>query len=621
MFAKRGISVLFFIFVRFLSFTQSASDSLQIVEVFTRATQSPNQFDSLTQPAKRILDQNKNNLLIQDTYYFNLAKALFRTAQLDSAILVAKEGQKLFSRQPFHYKIAKYFNVIGSVFAYQQKYEAAINEYKKAIEVFDKNNDRYQAALIKNNIANIFFNLTDFESAYKYSKSSYTDLKELNDTTYLASITGITAISAIELNKLEEGKKLVDECINLSVRYQNVLGQIIGNYAYGEYFLALEKSEMSIDYFKKSLDLSNQYRLLQYSMLNKVGLLIAFESLNQYQEAIIYGEQALEDCKILKNEFMLYALRKHLGRAYYGQGNFKKAFENINEAHEIYKETSSLESKKSVNKMLIQYETEKKEKQLVEQDLIIAKSEVALNKRKIWILALSSLLILMIGVYIYYRKVQHQKLFNLKKETETKQLNALIEGEEKERQRVSNELHDGVASTITAIKIQLENEIQTNGSNHLKKLTEQLTSLHEETRRISHNLMPLNLINTTLVEALKSYCVENSSSSFRINFFENTEDFILDKNKNNVLFRVVQELVNNAQKHSKSNVCFVQVLQENNFIIISVEDEGIGFKPDLVSKSQGLVSIKNRMKTLGGEMEIESTLTKGTIVVLRLPII
>ncbi len=602
------------------TYANTVDDSTKIVALFSQAVQNPAKFDSLSNKAKKVYQLNSNNLLIKDTYLFNLAKALFQTAQLDSALMIAKQGQVLYKSDEFNYKNAKFHNVIASIYAYKKDYETSIAEFNKAIEIFDKNNDPYQAALIKNNIANIFFSLSDFENAYKYSKESYTYLKSVKDTVYLPSLTSVTAISAIELNKLDEGKHLVEECLSLSERYNSIIGLIIGHYANGEYLLAIKESKKAINEFKLSLEMSDKYGLKQYSMLNKTGLLIAYKEVGDFKNAVKYGEEALIDTKILNNEIMLYALHKHLGRAYAGLGDYKNAFENINTAHQIYRETSNAETKKSINDLLIQYETEKKEKELVEKNLQIAKDEVKLNKRNQWIIGLSALLMFLILSYVIYNKYQKQKLYKLKKQQETNLLLALIKGEEEERKRLSSELHDGVASSISGIKIQLEHLSKQQNDEHLSQLVNQLSALHEDTRRISHNLMPASLTNNNFSDALKNYCNENSTSIFKLNFFDATKSELkLDSHIKNILYRIVQELVNNAQKHSKSKVCFVQLSLNKNELIISVEDEGIGFDVEHITKSQGLKSIKQRVENIGGIVQIDSQIAKGTIVVIHVP--
>jgi len=614
---KRVLAI-WFIFSISISNANVKTDSSLIAELFTSALQNQNIKDSLVDQASSIYQKNKNNILIEDTYLFNLAKYLFQTSQLDSAYQIAKQGQKLYQTELYNYKNAKFYNVIGAIYAYQKKYKLAIEEFNKAIKVFDFNNDPYQVALIKNNIANIFFSLLDYENAYKYSKESYTYLKSINDTLYLPTLTAVTSISANGINNLEEGFLLANEGLELSIKHNNVLGIILGDYALGDYYLKTNDYDSAEDFFLKSLDLCETYQLIQYSLLNQTGLLIANEFNGDYKSAVKFGETALENSKTLKNFGIQYSIHKHLGRAYAGVKKYKKAFKNINKAHEIYLETSNTDTKKSINDLLIKYETEKKEKEIISKNLQITKEELKLSKLWTWIYGLIVIFIGVVIFYLFYTKSQKKVR---KKQQETIELLALIEGEEKERQRLSDELHDGVASRITGIKFKLEHLINHPNKTELNDLTKQLSELHEETRRISHNLMPASLKLNNFNSVLKLYCDENSHQNFKINFFDatNTEIVLEDKIKN-VLYRVVQELINNVQKHSKSNVCFVQLSQTTDELVITVEDEGIGFDVNIKLESQGIKSIKNRIEKLKGSFKIESKSAKGTLVIIHIPL-
>jgi signal transduction histidine kinase len=611
-------ATIWFVFSIFITNANIETDSSKIVTYFGSALQNQNYKDSLTKQAELIYQNNYNDTLIQDTYLFNLAKYLYQTAQLDSAYKITLKGQALYKNQPLAYKNGKFHNILGSIYAYQKKYDSAIEEYNKAIRVFDQNNDPYQAALIKNNIANIFFSLLDYESAYKYSKESYSYLNSINDTLYLPSLISVTAISALELNYLEEGFELAIKGLKLSQTYSNVLGLILGNYALGEYYLKSKKYEEAIDYFKQSLELCETYQLTQYSLLNQVGLLIVNEEKGDFKTAVDYGELVLKNAKLLNNKEIQYSINKHIGRAYAGLNNYQKAFYHINMAHEMYLETSNTETKKAINDLLIKYETEKKEKELIEKDLLLIKEELKFNKQTTWMIGLVTFLTSVLIFYLVFAKQQKKKR---KKQQETAQLLALIEGEEKERQRVSDELHDGVASSISGIKIKLEHLIQQPNQEELLNLTKQLSKLHEETRRISHNLIPASLKYDSLISVLKTYCYENSNPYFKINFFDATsKNVIVENNVKNVLYRVVQELINNVQKHAKSDTCFVQLSNTDKEFTISIEDEGIGFELDSKNGGQGLKSIKNRIEKLGGSLLIESKTAKGTIVIIQIPI-
>src|SRR5690606_4628493 len=107
-------------------------------------------------------------------------------------------------------------------------------------------------------------------------------------------------------------------------------------------------------------------------------------------------------------------------------------------------------------------------------------------------------------------------------------------------------------------------------------------------------------------------CMENSSEKLKLDFQRyESEKPALNSIVSKVLYRIIQELIHNVQKHSQSKICYVQFTYQNKLLQISVEDEGIGFDVKNNKNNQGIQSIKKRIKDIGGELIIESEIGKG----------
>ena len=588
-------------------------DSTQLANRFVQALKNPAKADSIL--PKQIPDTHT----LQDVYYYHASRYFFAIGKLDSALSYAESGLELSRKDRKFQKASKFYNLKGSAMAMQGNYKAGISELLKSVKISETLEDELSAALVKNNIANIFFSLRDYESAYKYASASYNTLKQERDSINLAAVTGIAAISAIKLDKIEEGRELTSEALDLSEKLQNPVGLIIGNHAQAELFMLEEKQQLAIESYQKSLDLSNKYRQSHYVLLNKIGLLNAYLDVGEYGLAIEYGEQALSESIQRENENTLYAIRKKLGLAYAGVKNYEKAFTNILAAHDIFIANADRENRSIINEMLIKYETEQKERILAEQAIDLLKNQQEISQRNNWILFLSLLflLLLVIGFFIY--RLTQQNVKRLKVMQEQRVLNAAEEGEERERERISHELHDGIASALTGVKMHLEILAENKETDELTKIIEQLSETHEDVRRISHNLLPPKFDNQKLEDLLREYCQENSSKALQIQFSGKLKKDMSRANKQ-FIYRAVQELVNNVHKHAFAQNCTVQLNQQNNQMIVSVEDDGIGFEKMDLEKGQGVSSLKRRMEDLGGELTIETQAQKGTLVILELPL-
>lgn len=594
------------------------SDSLKIEQIFSAAIGKSLVLDSLEKAILKEARKNKNSFIMEDTYWFNLSKARFLSGELDAAFVAAKKGIHLCEGEKMTFRTAKYFNLKASIYAYQKDNEKAIYAFKTSLSILEEANDFHTAALIRNNIANIFFGLSDYRSAYVYSGASYRQLLKEQDTNYLPSVTGIFAISALKLGELKEGKRLAKKALSLSEKYSNPVGLIVSHHSMGEVLTEEKKYEEAIQFFNESLRLSEIYQQSHFIMLNKLGLQHVTLMVKQYLKSIQFGEEALAETNQMHNENTLYAIHKNLGYAFNGLGLTDKAFQHLVLAHELYIESAGIENQQTINDILIKYDTEKKEKELVLSRLTNAKNQNVLIKRTQWITILLSILFFVLVSYFFYNRLQKQRLIRLKRDQEAKRMQAVMSAEEKERERISNELHDGMASAITGIKLRLEDFSKNGNRTHLSPVLQQLENLHDETRRISHNLMPLDLDNTNWSERIEQYCRENSFPAFNIIYSNNVMvPLFLDPTISILLFRSMQELIHNVQKHSQSLVCHVQVSKLHQELVLSVEDEGIGFTENK-HDTQGLKSMRIRLIEIGAILEIESKPGKGTLMSIHL---
>lgn len=594
-------------------------DSANLVVYFQNALANTEYRDSFLNLANSIASSNQKNSLIQDTYLYNLSKFYFLTGQVDSSFSIAEQGLKLYDLVPQNKKASKFHNLIGSVYSMKKDYENGIRHFQYAIKILEYSKDYHGVALIQNNIANIFFSLSDYESAFKYSSAAYSTLSIEKDTLYTPLLAGITAMSSIKLGLFEEGKHLTDICIKSAKKYKNTHAEIVGLTCQGE--LKLEKNEFDSAFFfyHQALTLSEKTNQFHMAILNKINLLTTCVKLKKFNDAIYYGELALIESNKMGNQNTLYSIHKNLAYAYNGLAQYKTAYKHLNKAEELYKESSGIQNKKVINDILIKYDTEKKENEIMLKKLEITKNEIKLSQRNIWIIILIAGIFILIIFYFIYYIFQRQKITRLKDEQVTRSLIASIEGEEKERTRFSAELHDGIASSITSIKIHLENHAKSTNEPELTNIIEQLSCLHEETRRISHNMLPLSLVEISLENAIESFCKENSTTSLKIHFSNQTKvlNSIL-KSDQLLVYRSIQELVQNVRKHSKSRICHVQISSNDVEYIFSVEDEGCGFDLNQQIKNTGLQSLKNRLESINAVLTIESQTEKGTLACIYL---
>lgn len=605
-----------FLSINFNLFSQN-KDSLNISIQFRSLLNETNS-DTIGQKIKSLKTRFFKKSDQHKTWYWTeLTKYYIQTGKLEQARNSCEQGLKYWNSKKNTSKAATFYNLLGSIESLQKSYKKAIEAYQKAIEGYEKAGNEKAAAFVKNNIANTFFSLSDYESAYKYISKAYQVVKKEKDTLYLPSIAGVLAVSEVKLGKFDAGKKHADECLHLSQKYGNVIGLIIGNYTLGEYWNEQKKYPLAISKFQESLDISTMYKQAFYMMLCNIGLANAANENKNFDLALSSSLEALKIAEQLENQNTLYSIHRQLARAYFGKNNSRDAYKQLNMAHTIFRSNVDKSNREIINDILIKYETAQKEKEIVAAKLKLQEEKVKSNQLFYLTLFLILGVIITVLTLVNLKKLQKQKLRALELQKNESVLKALVEGEERERERISNELHDGVASAITGIKIGLET-IQVTDSYSLQKTMTQLKNLHEETRRISHNLMPLKLDIVSFTQAIHRFCQENSSDRTNLHFYGSEEHpFPFSQNIAHILYRISQELVNNTLKHAQAKNCTVQIQVTENTFSITFEDDGIGFDLAQLEKSQGLKSIEQRMLEIGGTFHLETAPGKGCFTVLE----
>ena len=199
------------------------------------------------------------------------------------------------------------------------------------------------------------------------------------------------------------------------------------------------------------------------------------------------------------------------------------------------------------------------------------------------------------------------------KNTELIALKAMITGQDLERKRLASDLHDSLGQELNAIKLYLGTlEILESNTPEYKTCINEINRMFNDTinsvRDITFDLMPFILENNSISSAIEQLCKQlNSIHTIRINYISNVKKITLrDKKDEAIVYRIVQEFINNSLKHSKATVINVEVVKNKNEISINLQDNGIGFDIKKVTRNNGLRNIKQRLEILNAEYQFTS---------------
>lgn len=305
-------------------------------------------------------------------------------------------------------------------------------------------------------------------------------------------------------------------------------------------------------------------------------------------------------------------------------GDYKEAFQWMKRASAL---GDSLQQQKLLEKMheleLI-HDTHHKEQtidQLVKEKKVEAQLAKDRNMRLL-LLTVALILTVVIAVLIWlnYRNQQRlnkqirashqQELQHLEKEKLYAASKAVLQGEEQERQRIAQDLHDSMGGMLANIRLSISGLHINDNQELLNKIDKSIS----EMRRISRNLMPETLKNLGLEVALKELCESMSNARFIIQFeaFNLSTDIPFQTQLS--LYRITQEGLSNVIKHAQASNVIVQVSQHAHFLSLTIEDDGVGFDANDVVYGLGIRNIENRVQLIAGTIEVISQKGQGTTI-------
>ncbi|SFD62973.1 tetratricopeptide repeat-containing sensor histidine kinase [Spirosoma endophyticum] len=410
----------------------------------------------------------------------------------------------------------------------------------------------------------------------------------------------------------------------LSRQYKQTFSQAYAMNLLANTYSRVKKPD-SADYFAtKSLAMSHQLKVNWLIALNYFYLGIVEQFRNHSTEAIGAYQKSFKLAEAEHNLSMLRELSRHMADSYSRMGDDKNAYAASLKALDFTNQFYTSEQTKSIRLQELdsQIKTLAVEKQLIEEQ---SHNQHVLNS----MLAIGLIIsVLGVGALVFLRRQQkliaHQETVIAQqqiRQLELKSLRAMIEGQEGERSRIARDLHDGLGIQLSRIKLFVEAHQEQLPLSVKEPLNQFLDEACTETRLISNDLRPYALSTFGLIPALEDLVQKlNLVNQTKLILEHYGEVPNLGDEASVMIYRVVQELLNNALKHADAKTVTVQVMTSDETTLISVDDDGRGADfENIPSKGNGIANIKSRIAYLGGQVMWQSEAGKGTSVMISLP--
>jgi signal transduction histidine kinase len=577
---------------------QDRIDSTAIADLYAKAMLSADSSAYYTTKAEKIVVENGSEKCLATGLFLKGKKFLY-AGQLDSVDAIANKGLQIHFQPEDSGFRGKFYNLKGNVEGYRRNMYASLDYYFKAEKIFESAHDYNSLAGIHNNVANNYFSLKDYKTALEYASKAYQLLDKVQEDRIKTNILSTYAISLNKTGQPQKALFIETKADSIASATNDALAKLASTIGYAEIYKMAKQFDKAESYYAKCIELSKKTGIKHFELISKVGLLSIYEEKGEFQQIVDNADSLLLLAQELNNSDVLHTSKRIIGRAYAQKGDYKKGFDYLNESYDLYSSTAGVENQKNINELRVKYESEKKSKKILQQRYQLAKQQSELSKRQTIIVTLALLVLLGLLVLFFRRRLMRSKQALLDLQLERKLNESVQKGEETERKRLAFEIHDGIAATLTGISYKL-----TNDDADKEEVIQLLKGLQEDSRKIAHNLMPVDFDTTNLVDTIKAFCGRMSTPTTEIIVLDHTEGFELNNAKSHLIYRTVQELIGNALKYAQCNSIFVKFERVTNVLRIEVEDDGLGIaKADIES---GLNSLKERVAALQGKLAIHS---------------
>ncbi len=585
---------------------------------FTTIAQN-NSVDSLR---KLALNTTDKNILIKTCIELS---GKFNLSSLDENIQYARKGLNAASEIKDSVNIAKLFNNLGITFYFKGRFDSAAFYYYKSVDIFSNKNELILLASVYNDLAKMYRKIGPYSRSHDFYNKALNIFTQLKNKDGIATIYNESGVLSEYEGKFEDAVKnykaslALRKELNDSVGIAYSLNFIAGAYVQEHKFT--EAEQYNAEALKIRESLKDSFAIaLTYTDFG--GIYTAEKKFDKAVESYVKSNvvaNSMGYTDLLRNNYT------ELSYIASETGDFKKALEYFQKAAALKDSLYKTENSKQVEELSARYETAEKEKQIQQQHFQI-------TQRNYWIAGISVFMVLgsLLG-YSYYRRFKLKQQTRLQTEILKQQelaTKAVIEAEEKERKRIAGDLHDGVGQLMSAARMNLS-AIQSSlpfvsdeQKINFKKVVNLIDESCNEVRTVSHNMMPNALLKAGLASAIREFIDKIDAHILKVNLHTEGLNERIDSNIETVLYRVIQECVNNVIKHANATELDISLVKDIEGISSTIEDNGQGFNSKDLEKFKGigLKNIQSRIDYLKGTVEWDSNPGNGTVVAIHVPV-
>ncbi|GAB3248711.1 hypothetical protein GCM10027347_05310 [Larkinella harenae] len=513
----------------------------------------------------------------------------------------------------------------------------------KAIPLATKARDTLMISEYYHNVALVLMNTTDYAKADLYYQralsglSAYPEAHEKKLTAFVnaaknAVYSRTYAKARTYLDSARVQVRAIPHSLYLPAFYRTE----------GNYFRHVKQYSEALSSFDRGLAVAHELKDEFYVADILFEKCILFQDAGDYHRAKPAILEAYRYFEKAGNTHNRRLLLKELSETDAKLGDYRSALRWLNQYTALSDSVFEVGAAVGIAELEKKFQTVEKENEILKLRDQNYQQQSKIERNRLSILLLTTgLLVMLLLSYLgwkLYRKnkeaarqheaLHQQELKAIRQREKINQYNAMLQGQEQERNRIARDLHDGLGGMLAGVKLKLSS-IATKKHDTIKqpdmelyKVINQLDHSVDELRRIARNMMPESLLYMGLEPALRDLCaaLDTDRTTVKFQAFDLRETY--DQALLITVYRIVQELLTNAIKHAKAHNIVVQCSENENHLYIAVEDDGVGFDPTTArqGKGIGLSNIENRVTILNGTVDVDSKTGEGTTFHIDIPL-
>lgn len=552
-------------------------------------------------------------------YIANYTAVLNVQGKFTQSLKLNLEAVSISKRYKLDRQLMKALINTGAVYQYTEHYQQAVAYYLQALPLVDSIGTSQERSLTYGNLCGLYRNLKQSQSALRYARLSLT-YGEKNNDNYAIAMACINLGNVLkDINKVGEAIAYIERARDIGLKLDDDNIQETALINLGDAYLSLKQPANYLPAYKAALPLARKINDVSGECFALHGIALGLFFQKRYQQAgdllvtsIAFARQ--HDQKEIWSRMLLLMsdVQIALGRPDISQ-QYRAQYDSVGNV------LLNAPLLKNIQELETRYGVEKKQKELLQKNLQLA------GKQRWLIILLSVLIILgLLFALVYYNYRQRQRLAKktietMQVEQEAMRLKAILDGEKRERRRISQEMHDDMGSGLTRLLF-LSRSLG-NGNYIAQKIstaTAELISKMNEVIWMMNNERDTLESLVTYLRATAGEMLEAAGIAMSFNADEAMPDIILPQELRRNIYLAVKEALHNAVKHSGATEVSIAITVKSGLFIL-VQDNGRGFKAPLAGvNGNGLGNMQRRMSTIGGTFELQSN--DSTLVLFSVPL-